>query len=113
MSPKTNPLKLNPLQLRTLALLQELARHPETSKQGGTGEIVITGLPMAHGDHLHVGSFVVSARYASGFSNPAVWIALARKGLVKDGYPADTALTAAGVAYETGLTEQLASPSDH
>lgn len=114
MPPKTNPLKLNDLQLRTLALLQELGRHPETSKRDeALGEVTITGLPMGHGDHVHVGSFVVSARYASGFSNPAVWTALARKGLVKPGYPVATTLTAAGVAYDTGLTERLTRPSDH
>ena len=112
MAPKTNPLKLNGLQLRTLALLQELGRHPETSKQDESGEIIITGLPMAHGDHMHVGSFVVAARYASGFSNPAVWTALGRKGLVKSG-PGEMSLTSAGIAYETGLTEELMRPSDH
>ena len=114
MPPKHNPLKLNGLQLRTLALLQELARHPETSKRDdATGVVTITGLPMGHGDHLHVGSFVVSARFASGFSNPAVWTALARKGLVGTGYPEAMTLTAAGGAYATGLAESLARPSDH
>ncbi|MSO93337.1 MAG: hypothetical protein EXQ86_08060 [Rhodospirillales bacterium] len=114
MPPKNNPLKLNGLQLRTLALLQELARHPETAKRDdASGDVAITGIPMGHGDHLHVGSLVVSARYASGFSNPAVWTALARKGLAKPGYPSAMTLTAAGAAYATGLTEKLAQPSDH
>lgn len=31
MPEKKNPLGLNPLQLKTLTLMQELARHPETS----------------------------------------------------------------------------------
>ncbi len=33
MPPKKNPLKLNPLQLKTLALFQEMARNPELSSQ--------------------------------------------------------------------------------
>ena len=79
MAPKKNSLKLNPLQLRTLALLQELARHPETSSRDpNTGEVLIAHLPHAHGDHVHVGALVVSARDASGFANAAVWAALER-----------------------------------
>jgi len=48
---KRNPLKLNKLQLRTLLLLQELARHPETSTHDpDTGEAMLSTLPHAHGD---------------------------------------------------------------
>ena len=50
MPPKKNPLKLNPLQLRTLALFQELARYPDTStKDEATGEVTISALPHLHG----------------------------------------------------------------
>lgn len=113
MPPKTNPAKLNPLQLRTLALLQELARHPQTSeKDPQSGLVRITHLPHAHGDHMHVGELVVSSRDASGFSNPAVWTALERKGLAKADFPREIALTADGVGYDTGLRVE-AKHTDH
>ena len=114
MPPKHNPLKLNPLQLRTLALLQELARHPETSSRDpATGEITIAHSPHAHGDHVHVGALVVSSRDASGFSNPAVWVALERKGLTRGQFPHAITLTTQGTAYDTGLAGIAASHSDH
>ena len=115
MAPKINPLKLNPLQLRTLALLQELARHPETAtRDPRSGEATINHLPHVHGDHAHVGDLVVSARDASGFSNPSVWAALERKGLVRGDFPhASITLTASGLEYMTGLGEVRADHSDH
>ncbi len=114
MAPKKNSLKLNPLQLRTLALLQELARHPETSSRDpNTGEVLIAHLPHAHGDHVHVGALVVSARDASGFANAAVWAALERKGLARGDFPHAITLTAPGLAYDTGLAGIRASRSDH
>ena len=65
---------LNALQSRTLALFQELAKSPETSsKVEGTDDIAIMYLPSAHGDHVHIGSFAVSAKDASGISNEKVW----------------------------------------
>ena len=115
MAPKQNPLKLNPLQLRTLALLQELARHPETcTLDPHSGEATIAHLPHAHGDHVHVGELVVSARDASGLSNPAVWAALERKGLVRGSFPhAAITLTALGLTYDTGLGGVPSAHSDH
>ena len=111
---KTNPLKLNALQARTLVLLQELARHPQTSSRDeSTGEVEITQLPHAHGDHMHVGSFVVSSRDASGFANPAVWSALDRKGLIRGDFPVRLALTTLGLEYDTGLGDQFMHASDH
>lgn len=112
MPTKKNPAKLNPLQLRTLALLQELARHPETSTREDGGNVRITHLPHAHGDHMHVGELVVSSRDASGFSNPAVWAALERKGLAKVDFPHEIALTPEGVGYDTGLRVE-AHHADH
>lgn len=113
MPPKTNPLKLNKLQLRTLALLQVLAKEESIAHaQAESGAVYITQLPHAHGDHVHVGPFTVSSRDASGFANPSVWAALARKGLARR--DAVTAvLTAEGVAYDTGLGDRLVAPSDH
>jgi hypothetical protein len=113
MPPRSNPLKLNKLQLRTLALLQVLAREDGAgTADPQTGAVVLTRLPHAHGDHVHVGPFTVTARDASGFDNPAVWTALARKGLARRDAMA-ALLTAEGLAYETGLAERLTAPSDH
>ncbi len=65
MAPKKNPLKLNPLQLRTLTLFQELARYPEMStRHEETGEVLLTRLPHAHGNHFHVGARVVMTKDA-------------------------------------------------
>ncbi len=113
MSSRSNPLKLNKLQQRTLALLQVLAREPGAgAPDPRTGAVALARLPHAHGDHVHVGPFTVSARDASGFDNPAVWTALARKGLAyRNAIAAE--LTADGLAYDTGLAERLTAPSDH
>jgi len=103
--PKRNPLNLNALQLRTLTLLQELARLPDYSRPGEEpGSIVIAGLPMAHGDHFHIGNAVVASHHATGLRNPAVWTVLERKGLVRHvaGRPV---LTPLGVGYDTGLRD--------
>lgn len=112
MPPKKNPLKLNKLQLRTLTLLQVLARQEGMSNTiAETGDVVIMQLPHAHGDHVHIGPFVVSARDISGFSNPAVWTALMRKGLARTDSP--PTLTAEGAVYDTGLSDRFIAPSDH
>jgi hypothetical protein len=105
--PKKNPLNLNALQLRTLTLLQELARLPDYSRPGDEpGSVVIAGLPVAHGDHFHIGEAVVASRNATGLRNPAVWLALERKGLVR--YFADRAvLTSLGIGYDTGLRDAI------
>jgi hypothetical protein len=114
MSEKKNPLKLNKLQLRTLVLAQVLAKTPgmnEIVSQAGDAKLL--QLPHAHGDHVHIGGFTVSAREASGFSNPAVWIALVRKGLAKTDGPTTITITAAGLQYDTGLGERFLAASDH
>jgi hypothetical protein len=107
MPPKRNPLNLNALQLRTLTLLQELAHLPDYSRPGEEpGSIVIANLPLAHGDHFHLGEAVVAARDATGLRNPAVWAALERKGLVR--WSSDYAvLTPLGLKYGTGLREAI------
>ncbi len=113
MPPKINPLKLNKLQLRTLALAQVLANDPNSGRRDdGSGEVTLTNLPRPHGDHVHVGEFVVSARDASGFANPAVWVALARKGLTRT-EAMGVVLTVEGLNYETGLGDRFVKPSDH
>lgn len=114
MPPRSNPLRLNKLQLRTLALMQELARHPETATMDAdTGEAVINQVPRPHGDHVHIGSLTVSSRDASGLSNQSVWTALERKGMIRGHFPMMIIVTAAGLEYDTGLVEPVARPSDH
>lgn len=114
MAPRKNPLKLNKLQLRTLVLAQIIAADEGLSRHdAASGETTLLSLPRPHGDHVHVGAFVVSARDASGFANPAVWTALERKGLARRDEPLTVTLTAAGLAYDTGLGDIFVAPSDH
>ena len=114
MPPKQNPLRLNKLQLRTLFLAQVLTRDPNTGKlDEATGDVELLRIPQTHGDHVHVGQFVVSAQEASGFSNPTVWTALKRKGLARSDNPLTITLTAAGVAYDTGSGDRFLKKSDH
>jgi hypothetical protein len=105
---KTNPLKLNPLQLKTLTLLQELSRHPEHAAAAPDGQGVrVSNLPAPHGDHFHMGDYVVAARDATGLANEAVFVALERKGLIRSGFPLGALLTQAGLDYETGIRETI------
>jgi hypothetical protein len=111
---KKNPLKLNKLQLRTLALAQVLAKDPETGlKDEKTECIALTSLPHGHGNHVHVGGFTVSSKDASGFANPAVWSALERKGLSIPKGPLGISLTVAALEYDTGLGNKFLAHSDH
>lgn len=108
MPPRRNPLKLNKLQLRTLALAQVLAREPAIAERHeSTGDVTLHRLPEPHGDHVHVGAFVVSGREASGLRNRAVWVALERKGLARAGVGLAVTLTASGLAYDTGFGERF------
>ncbi len=114
MPPKTNPLKLNKLQLRTLALAQAMAADSGLAlRNEESGEAVLLQLPHAHGNHVHIGQFVVSSREASGLTNTAVWTALSRKRLARSEGPVAVTLTAAGLAYDTGLGDRFLAPSDH
>lgn len=114
MPPKRNPLKLNPLQLRTLTLLQEMARYPELATPvPDSGEVFLSRIPHPHGNHFHIGHKVVTADDATGLHNEAVWVALERKGLVKASFPYALTLTRDGLAYDTGLASQILHGSDH
>ena len=114
MPTKKNPLNLNPLQLKTLTLLQAIAKLENFSKDGETpGERLIVSLPHAHGDHFHLGDAVVSAQDATGLNNQAVWTVLERKGLVKTNFPQSATLTTDGVAYETGIEDEILHKSGH
>jgi len=114
MPPKRNPLNLNPLQLKTLTLLQELARVAgKPSPEGEPDGIALTQLPNPHGDHFHVGEAVVAARDATGLHNPAVWAALERKGLIRPRLPEAVILTPAGQEYDTGLSDTILRRAAH
>ena len=110
---KLNPAKLNPLQLKTLTLLQAIAKLPDASKPTPEGDIAITAFPHAHGDHFHLGDATVASRDATGLENQNVWNALARKGLIKAEWPHEIALTPDGVAYETGIADQILHHGGH
>ncbi len=98
MPPRSNPLKLNPLQLRTLTLLQALARLPAAAHGGpGQGEITVHTFPQAHGDHFHLGDGVVAGKDATGLYNEAVWNALTRKGLARAEWPRQITLLSEGL----------------
>ena len=107
MPPRNNPSKLNPLQLRTLTLLQALERIPGAATQMGSGEIAVTQFPSAHGDHFHLGDAVVAGKDATGLYNEAVWNALARKGLARADYPRQIVLTVEGLGYDTGEAREI------
>src|SRR5258708_36243557 len=96
MPTKRNPLNLNPLQLKTLTLLQELARIAgKPVADDAAGGLAITELPDPHGDHFPLGEAVGAARAATRLHNPSVWGALGRKGLIRPHRPAAGDLTAA------------------
>jgi hypothetical protein len=111
---RANPLKLNPLQLKTLAILQALAAEPAfADPPDAEGTVRIRAFPQAHGDHLHIGRFVVLARDATGLVNPHVYNVLARKGLILAGPAGEPVLTAEGRAYATGIAETILHPAGH
>lgn len=112
MAVKRNPLKLNALQLKTLTILQALTT-PEEGQPEPDGDRPIPMLPSAHGNHFHVGPYVVSGRDATGLHNPAVWTALNRKGLVTGAPPAFAVLTSEGATYETNLASKILHGTDH
>ena len=120
MAAKRNPLKLNALQLKTLTILQALSEPDEGDGEasdeptGDAGESrPIPLLPSPHGNHFHVGSYIVMAQDATGLHNPSVWVALTRKGLVEGVPPAQASLTPQGVTYDTGLSEKILHGHDH
>lgn len=114
MPTKSNSIKLNALQSKTLAILQQLAKHPASSEPIADSQSVrITKMPHAHGAHMHVGDVVVASKDASGLSNKSVWIALARKGLVEENWLEEIIVTPEGLALRTGLEDKFMNASDH
>ena len=118
MPAKRNPLNLNPLQLKTLTLLQELAHlvgtptEVDAADDDGGGGIAISQLPNPHGDHFHLGEAVVAARDATGLRNPSVWAALRRKGLIDPKSDA-VILTSLGQQYDTGMRDAILHRASH
>ncbi len=107
MPPQVNPLRLNPLQLKTLALLQELAKAPDAARKEADGSVTVFGFPQPHGDHFHIGRHIVLRRDANGLFLEAPWTALARKGLAVTQFPVAITLTPEALAYETGVREKI------
>jgi hypothetical protein len=111
---RSNPRKLNALQLKTLAILQALATErafAEPPDQDGAA--LIHTMPLAHGNHFHVGPAAVLARDATGLGNRNVMNALMRKGLLLASPAGQPVLTAEGVAYDTGIAAQILHRADH
>ena len=114
MPPKHNPKKLNSLQLKTLAILQEFAESDIAVPGENEGEIRIAQIPRPHQDHFHVGAGVVLTRDATGLFNRGVWAALNRKGLTRGGvFPLSITLTPEGLTYDTGVKDQIIHGTDH
>jgi hypothetical protein len=113
MPSKTNPLKLNALQLRTLTVLQGLASLPDFASQGPNGEIIVHRFPQPHGDHFHLGNASVATKDTTGLFNEAVWHALARKGLARADWPHRITLTVEGLQYDTGLANEIFHLAQH
>jgi hypothetical protein len=114
MPSKRNPLNLNPLQLKTLTLLQELGRVAgKPAAEDEPGGLAITQLPDPHGDHFHLGEAIVAARDATGLRNPSVWAALERKGLIRPKLPRAVILTTLGQEYDTGMRDTILHRAEH
>ena len=104
MPPKNNPAKLNPLQLRTLTLLQAIARIPGAANP--TAEWRYRHHPISPCPWRSFPSGRCDGcrgRDATGLENQAVWNALTRKGMIRSEWPHQIALTPEGRDYETGL----------
>jgi hypothetical protein len=113
MPPKKNPLGLNKLQLKALTLLQAYAETGQGVSDETDGEMTIT-VPPPHGDHFHVGEYVVFLKDATGLINKGVWAALERKGLIKPlVFPTICTLTRTGLDYDTGVRDSILHRSGH
>lgn len=110
---KSNPLKLNALQLRTLTVLQVLAQVPGAATAGSGGEVTISRFPAAHGDHFHLGDYIVPTKEATGLYNAAVWHALERKGLARSDWPHAITLMPEALAYDTQMGPKILYRASH
>ncbi len=55
----------------------------------------------------------MSGKDATGLYNEKVWHALDRKGLARAEYPRAIVLKAEGVAYDTGLADEILHKASH
>ena len=111
---RSNPSKLNALQLKTLAILQALAAERAFAEPpDGDGATLIHSTPPAHGNHFHIGAAAVLARDATGLGNRSVMNALMRKGLLLASPAGQPVLTPEGLAYDTGIAGQILHRADH
>jgi len=113
MPPKRNPLNLNALQLKTLALFQALAQLPDHARPAEDEGVLVADLPHPHGDHFHLGDAVVLSRDATGLANQAAWVALERKGLIRSRFPSAAVVTREGLGYDTGLADAILRRAEH
>ncbi len=114
MPTRPNPKKLNPLQCRTLAILQQCARTPGFAESPDeAGGVLLLGMPRPHGDHFHLGDALIHARDATGLRNASVLNAMVRKGLVRVHPSGRPVLTPEGLAYDTGVAAQILHRADH
>lgn len=114
MPARPNPLRLNPLQLKTLTVMQALAQERDfADPPAEDGSVRIHSLPHPHGNHVHLGRAMVALRDLSGLGNPSVLNALARKGLLKGGTDGAYTLTGAGLDYDTGIADQILPGGEH
>lgn len=108
MPPRVNPLRLNALQLKTLVILQQLARQQEPGAQPTEdGAVRVPVLPRAHHGHFHLGDRIVMVKDCTGLTNNAVFNALGRKELIRPGAEGELLLTAEGRNYPTGMDDQI------
>ena len=113
MPRKRNPRKLNNLQLKTLTLLQEFSKSDIALPGENEGEVFLTHIPQPHQDHFHVGKGVIFTKDATGLSNPNVWAALDRKGLIRgEKFPFSITITPDGLSYNTGIREKIIHGND-
>jgi len=114
MVAKRNSLKLNKLQLKTLTILQALVGTEDGAAISDSAtKLSIPWMPSPHGNHFHVGEYLIYTSDANGLGNISVWTALARKGLVEGLPPGPTYLTNLGVSYDTGLSTKVLHKLDH
>jgi len=106
-------IKLNKLQAKTLVLAQQVVIAQGDVGNNEDGSVTLLRLPQPHGNHVHVGKFVVSVADFTGFDNGNVWSALQRKGLVIEMDGGAIAITQLGLSFETGLGEKFLQASDH
>ena len=107
MPPKNNPLKLTRCNCARSPFCRRSHAFPVRRPGGSQGEITIEQFPNPHGDHFHVGDVVVASKDATGLYNEKVWHALQRKGVARADWPHNLTLTSAGVAYNTGLDDEI------